>query len=136
MRYTATDTGAGMKPFRKNLAIAIDGGGIRGVIVTQAMSMLEKQIDKPLHESARLYAGTSTGSIISAHGSGSAHQGYEHLQLKANIFRRAADISFPRLATATRGAISAARAIGDMKMKAWERMSLRTCDHGLRRPHK
>jgi len=55
-----------MKPFRKNLAIAIDGGGIRGVIVTKALTMLEAALGHPLHDSARLYAGTSTGSIISA----------------------------------------------------------------------
>ena len=55
-----------MKPFRKNLAIAIDGGGIRGVIVTKALTMLEESLGHPLHETARLYAGTSTGSIISA----------------------------------------------------------------------
>ncbi len=55
-----------MKPFRKNLAIAIDGGGIRGVIVTQALTMLEEALGQPIHDVARLYAGTSTGSIISA----------------------------------------------------------------------
>jgi len=55
-----------MKPFRKNLAIAIDGGGIRGVIVTRALSMLEEKLERPLHELSRLYAGTSTGAIISA----------------------------------------------------------------------
>jgi predicted acylesterase/phospholipase RssA len=55
-----------MKPFRKNLAIAIDGGGIRGVIVTKALSMLEEKLERPIHELSRLYAGTSTGAIISA----------------------------------------------------------------------
>jgi uncharacterized protein len=55
-----------MKPFRKNLAIAIDGGGIRGVIVTRALSILEEKLERPLHEISRLYAGTSTGAIISA----------------------------------------------------------------------
>jgi hypothetical protein len=55
-----------MKPFRKNLAIAIDGGGIRGVIVTRALTMLEEKLGRPLSEISRLYAGTSTGSIISA----------------------------------------------------------------------
>ena len=55
-----------MKPFRKNLAIAIDGGGIRGVIVTRALTMLEDSLGHSLHDDARLYAGTSTGSIISA----------------------------------------------------------------------
>ena len=55
-----------MKPFRKNLAIAIDGGGIRGVMVTQALTILEQALGQPVHDFARLYAGTSTGSIISA----------------------------------------------------------------------
>ncbi len=53
-----------MKPFRKNVAIAIDGGGIRGIIVTKALSMLEKELNQPLHDVFRLTAGTSTGSII------------------------------------------------------------------------
>ncbi len=55
-----------MKPFRKNVAIAIDGGGIKGVIVTRALSILEQSLKQPLHEVVRLVAGTSTGSIISA----------------------------------------------------------------------
>lgn len=55
-----------MKPFRKNLAIAIDGGGIRGVMVTRALTILEKALGASIHDSARLYAGTSTGSIISS----------------------------------------------------------------------
>jgi len=55
-----------MKPFRKNVAIAIDGGGIRGVIVTKALSILEEHLGKPVHDIFRLAAGTSTGSIISA----------------------------------------------------------------------
>ena len=55
-----------MKPFRKNLAIAIDGGGIRGVIVTKALSILEATLGTSVFELARLMAGTSTGSIIVA----------------------------------------------------------------------
>ncbi len=55
-----------MQPFRKNVAIAVDGGGIRGVIVTKALSMLEKELNRPLHDVFRLTAGTSTGSIIAA----------------------------------------------------------------------
>lgn len=55
-----------MKPFRKNVAIAIDGGGIRGVIVTRALSLLEKELGRPVNHIFRLAAGTSTGSIISA----------------------------------------------------------------------
>lgn len=55
-----------MKPFRKNLAIAIDGGGIRGVIVTKALSILEATLGTSTFELARLMTGTSTGSIVIA----------------------------------------------------------------------
>jgi len=55
-----------MKPFRKNVAIAIDGGGIRGMIVTKALSILEETLGHSIYEDARLMAGTSTGSIIAA----------------------------------------------------------------------
>jgi len=55
-----------MKPLRKHVAIAIDGGGIRGIIVTRALTMLEDELGQPIHKIARLFAGTSTGSIISA----------------------------------------------------------------------
>ncbi len=55
-----------MKPFRKNVAIAIDGGGIKGVIAARALSILEEYLKQPLHQVVRLLAGTSTGSIISA----------------------------------------------------------------------
>ena len=55
-----------MKPFRKHVAIAIDGGGIRGVAVTRALMMLEEALSLPSHHIFRLTAGTSTGSIIAA----------------------------------------------------------------------
>ncbi|MEW6242522.1 MAG: patatin-like phospholipase family protein [Chloroflexota bacterium] len=55
-----------MRPFRKNVAIAIDGGGIRGVMVAKALTMLERELGRPLHEVARLTVGTSTGSILAA----------------------------------------------------------------------
>lgn len=55
-----------MNPFRKNVAIAIDGGGIRGVVVTRALAVLEDYLGKPAHDIFRLAVGTSTGSIISA----------------------------------------------------------------------
>lgn len=55
-----------MKPFRKNVAVAIDGGGIKGVIATRALSILEDHLGKPCSEIFSLAAGTSTGSIISA----------------------------------------------------------------------
>jgi hypothetical protein len=55
-----------MKPFRKHVAIAIDGGGLKGVIVTRALSILETTLGIPVHSMFRLCVGTSTGAIISA----------------------------------------------------------------------
>lgn len=55
-----------MKPFRKHVAIAIDGGGIRGIVATRALMMLEEALGESLHDVFRLAAGTSTGSIIAA----------------------------------------------------------------------
>jgi hypothetical protein len=55
-----------MIPFRKHVAIAIDGGGIKGVMVTRALSILEDYLGKGSPEIFRLAAGTSTGSIISS----------------------------------------------------------------------
>ncbi len=86
-----------MKPFRKNVAIAIDGGGIRGVIVTKALSMLEKDLNQPLHDVFRLTAGTSTGSIIAAGlASGlTADQMLQmYLQLGGDVFRRGLRTTF------------------------------------------
>jgi hypothetical protein len=80
-----------MKPFRKNVAIAIDGGGIRGVIVTRALMKLEAALGGTVNQIFQLSAGTSTGSIISAGiGAGlSAGQMYDlYLQLGATIFRK------------------------------------------------
>ncbi len=55
-----------MKPFRKRVAIAIDGGGIRGAMVTKALEALEVAQGKKLGDIFQLAAGTSTGSIIAA----------------------------------------------------------------------
>ncbi|MDO8754179.1 MAG: patatin-like phospholipase family protein, partial [Anaerolineales bacterium] len=55
-----------MKPFRKNVAIAIDGGGIRGIIPAKALMMLEQELGKTVGEIFRLSVGTSTGAILAA----------------------------------------------------------------------
>jgi predicted acylesterase/phospholipase RssA len=55
-----------MKPFRKNVALAVDGGGIKGVIVSRAIAILEEHLKKPAYEVFHLLAGTSTGAIVSA----------------------------------------------------------------------
>jgi len=65
-----------MKPFRKHVAIAVDGGGIKGVIVTRALAILEDHLGQSSHEIFRLAVGTSTGSIISA-GIGAGMSGFE-----------------------------------------------------------
>lgn len=78
-----------MKPFRKHAAIAIDGGGIRGVMITQSLIALEQALGKPVSEIFGLAAGTSTGSIISAGlGAGlSAQRMYDlYMQLGTKIF--------------------------------------------------
>ncbi len=55
-----------MKALRPNVAIAIDGGGLRGVMVARALTIFEQELGKKCGDIARLAAGTSTGSIISA----------------------------------------------------------------------
>jgi len=55
-----------MKPFRKNVALAVDGGGIKGVIVSRAIAILEEHLQLPAFEVFRLLVGTSTGAIITA----------------------------------------------------------------------
>jgi len=55
-----------MKPLRENVALAIDGGGIKGVMVARALAILEDHLGQPLRQVVKLTAGTSTGSILSA----------------------------------------------------------------------
>src|SRR5439155_5005581 len=44
--------------------LAIDGGGIRGVIPATLLSEIEKRTGKPISSSFDLIAGTSTGGIL------------------------------------------------------------------------
>lgn len=55
-----------MKPFRKHLALAVDGGGIKGVLASRALAVLEKHLQQPAYQVFGLLAGTSTGAIITA----------------------------------------------------------------------
>jgi len=55
-----------MQDFREHVAISIDGGGIKGLIVAKALQILEEHLDQSLHDTFRLTAGTSTGAIIAA----------------------------------------------------------------------
>jgi len=80
-----------MKPLRKNVAVAVDGGGLKGVMVTKALSVLEEHLGRTCSEIFTLAAGTSTGSIISA-GIGarmSAAQMHElYHQLGGTVFKK------------------------------------------------
>src|SRR5579859_5203546 len=58
-----------MTPPRSNMAIAIDGGGVKGLLVAQALKSLEQVLgDKPLIEypNLKVLTGTSTGAVITA----------------------------------------------------------------------
>ena len=80
-----------MKPFREHVAIAIDGGGIKGVMVARALAILEDHLGHSSHEVFRLTAGTSTGSIISA-GIGAGLSGAQmhqlYTELGGTVFRK------------------------------------------------
>jgi hypothetical protein len=54
------------KPLRKNVALAIDGGGLKGVMVARALMKLEEATGKSVADLFGLTVGTSTGTIISA----------------------------------------------------------------------
>ena len=80
-----------MRPFRPNVAVAIDGGGIKGVMVARALAILEYHLSQSVHEIFRMGVGTSTGSIISA-GVGAGLSGQRmhqlYVDLGATIFPR------------------------------------------------
>lgn len=46
--------------------LSCGGGGVRGKITTTFLSLLEKDLDKSIYETFDGFAGTSTGSLISA----------------------------------------------------------------------
>ncbi len=58
---------SGLKvPLREHVALAVDGGGIKGVMVARALMALEERLGQTLPEIFHLTAGTSTGAIIAA----------------------------------------------------------------------
>ncbi len=80
-----------MKPLRKHVAIAIDGGGIKGVMVSRALAILEDYLGRGAPDIFHLAAGTSTGSIISAGiavGLTGAEMHALYVQLGDTVFRR------------------------------------------------
>lgn len=58
-----------MQTLRSNIALAIDGGGVKGLIVARALAALEQELGgAPLiqHPNLKVLAGTSTGAVIAA----------------------------------------------------------------------
>lgn len=80
-----------MKPFRDHCAIAIDGGGIKGVMVARALAILEDHLGRPSREVFGVATGTSTGAILAAGiGTGLTGEAIHRLYTKfgPRIFRR------------------------------------------------
>ncbi len=78
-----------MKPLRPNVALAIDGGGIRGTLVAKALAVVEEAENISFSERARLFVGTSTGSVISAGlslGLSAAHVHELYCQMADDVF--------------------------------------------------
>ncbi|MCY4017984.1 MAG: patatin-like phospholipase family protein [Chloroflexi bacterium] len=53
-------------PYRKDLILSIDGGGMRGIVALAILCWLEEQTGKPAYELFKLVGGTSTGALICA----------------------------------------------------------------------
>ena len=53
-------------PYKKDVILSIDGGGMRGVIALAILCWLEEQTGKPAYQLFKLAGGTSTGAIICA----------------------------------------------------------------------
>lgn len=51
---------------RERHILALDGGGVRGILSLHVLRALERHVDKPAHEFFDMVAGTSTGAIIAA----------------------------------------------------------------------
>ena len=122
-----------MKPFRKNVAIAIDGGGIRGIIVAQALAALEDYLGKSVHDVFSLTVGTSTGSILSAGiaaGLPAAKMKQMYLELGKTIFPTTLrKIFFPitRYRYADKSLVSNLESVfGEMKMGSFWQNESRT----------
>lgn len=80
-----------MKPLRKHVALAVDGGGIRGLVVTRALTLLEEHLGQPAPSLFQLAVGTSTGAIISAGlavGLSAAKMTDLYLQIGQQVFKR------------------------------------------------
>jgi predicted acylesterase/phospholipase RssA len=91
-----------MTPLRNNVALAIDGGGIKGLVIAQALIALEDELGgKPLiqHPQLKIMAGTSTGAIITAAiamGMKAADIAQVYLDMGQKVFPPLAPTWFPK----------------------------------------
>ncbi len=113
-----------MKPLRKHVAVAIDGGGIRGVMVARALAILEQELGKPVHDIFRLATGTSTGAIISAGiaaGLSAVRMEELYASMGASVFRKSWRTTFFPLSRyrypSTPLEAALRQAVGDKRMK-------------------
>jgi predicted acylesterase/phospholipase RssA len=84
-----------MNPLRPHVGIAIDGGGIKGLIIARALMALETELDcKPLirHPHIKILAGTSTGAILT----GALAMGMD-AEAIAQVYQDVGQQVFPRL---------------------------------------
>jgi patatin-like phospholipase/acyl hydrolase len=90
-----------MTPLRQHVALAIDGGGIKGLVVAQALTALEAELGGgPLIElpQLKIMAGTSTGAIITgaiAMGMKAADIAKVYLEMGQQVFPPLAPTWFP-----------------------------------------
>jgi predicted acylesterase/phospholipase RssA len=93
-----------MKALRKNVGIAIDGGGIRGLIIATALTTLEEELTKPrrikpqpliAHPQIKILAGTSTGAILTS----ALAMGMTAKEI-ASVYKEVGQKVFPRLTPA------------------------------------
>jgi predicted acylesterase/phospholipase RssA len=85
-----------MKPLKPNVGLAIDGGGIKGLIIAQALKALEDELGGgPLIEKPpiQILAGTSTGAIIT----GAIAMGMKCADI-AEVYKNLGQEVFPPLA--------------------------------------
>ena len=54
------------KETKKFRILALDGGGIRGVVTARILEEVQELVGQPLNEYFDLIAGTSTGAIVAA----------------------------------------------------------------------
>ena len=84
-----------MDPLRTNVGIAIDGGGIKGLIIARALMALEKELGCTSlisHPKIKILAGTSTGSILT----GALAMGMDARSI-AQVYKDVGQQVFPRI---------------------------------------